>query len=100
MSYAEWVKLQPFFSGYLLSKINPLRILPAFFIGKFISDALMVHTGKYVAENIDNILHGFLSWQAIVGSIVGIALLFLILFINWRILIQKKKFNLNFRIWK
>jgi membrane protein DedA with SNARE-associated domain len=90
----------PLFTVAGISKINPLRILPAFFAGKFLSDALMVYAGKYAAENIDNLVHGVLSWQGILSSVAGIILLFIILFINWRILIQNKKVRFNFTIWK
>jgi len=83
-----------------LAKIHPIRIIPAFLAGKFISDSIMVFAGKYAAVNIDNILKGFYSTKALIGSIGGIAFLFIILFIDWRILIQKKKFKLSFSIWK
>ncbi|MFL5786418.1 MAG: hypothetical protein ACJ748_00065 [Flavisolibacter sp.] len=90
----------PLFTVAGLSKINPLRIIPAFIAGKFISDALMVSAGEFAAENIDDILQGFFTWKGILGSAAGIVILFLLLFINWRILIQEKKVRLNFTIWK
>ncbi len=94
------VPSSPLFTVAGLAKINPIRIIPAFFAGKFISDAIMVYAGEYAAVNIDNILKGFFSIKALVGSIGGLGLLFLILFIDWRILIQQKKLKLSFSIWK
>jgi len=60
----------------------------------------MVNAGKYAAVNIDNILKGFFSINALMASIGGVSLLFFILFIDWRILLQNKRFKLNFSIWK
>ena len=90
----------PLFTVIGLSKVNPLRVIPAFFIGKFISDALMVHAGKFAVENIKGMIHGMLSWKTLTGTILGIVLILVILFIDWRSLLQKKKFRLSFSIWK
>jgi membrane protein YqaA with SNARE-associated domain len=94
------VPSSPLFTVAGLAKIHPIRIIPAFFAGKFISDAIMVNAGKYAAVNIDNILKGFFSIKALMASIGGVSLLFFILFIDWRILLQHKRFKLNFSIWK
>jgi membrane protein YqaA with SNARE-associated domain len=94
------VPSSPLFTVAGLAKIHPIRIIPAFFAGKFISDAIMVNAGKYAAVNIDNILKGFFSVKALMASIGGVSLLFFILFIDWRILLQHKRFKLNFSIWK
>jgi membrane protein YqaA with SNARE-associated domain len=94
------VPSSPLFTVAGLAKIHPIRIIPAFFAGKFISDAIMVNAGKYAAVNIDNILKGFFSIKALMASLGGVSLLFFILFIDWRILLQHKRFKLNFSIWK
>ena len=94
------VPSSPLFTVAGLAKIHPIRIIPAFLAGKFISDAIMVNAGKYAAVNIDNILKGFFSIKALMASIGGVSLLFFILFIDWRILLQNKRFKLNFSIWK
>lgn len=90
----------PLFTVVGLSKMNPLRVIIAFFTGKFLSDALMVYAGKFAAENIDSLINGLLSWRTISGVVLGIILVFIILFIDWRTLLQKKKFRLSFNIWK
>jgi hypothetical protein len=46
--------------------------MPAFFVGKFISDAVMVFTGDYVATNISSMAQGFLNWQSLLGTALGI----------------------------
>ncbi len=90
----------PLFVAAGMSKTKALHIIPAFFVGKFTSDALLVHFGKYGAENTDKILHSALSWQSFSSLTVGLLLISALLFIDWRSLIQNKKFQLNFRIWK
>jgi membrane protein YqaA with SNARE-associated domain len=90
----------PLFLAGGMAKIKPLHIIPAFFIGKFTSDTIVVNFGKYTSENTQNIIDGILSWETITSLILGITFLFFILFIDWRSLIQKNKFQMNFRIWK
>ncbi len=89
----------PLFLAGGMAKIKPLYIIPAFFIGKFTSDTIVVNLGKYTSENTQNILDGILSWETITSLSVGILFIFIVLFIDWRSLIQKNKFQLNFRIW-
>jgi membrane protein YqaA with SNARE-associated domain len=90
----------PLFVAGGMAKINALYIIPAFFVGKFTSDTITVHLGKYASEHANNILEGALSWKSIASFMVGLLLLCALLFIDWRSLIQKKTFQLNFKIWK
>ena len=90
----------PLFTAASIAKIKPLHIIPAFFAGKFISDMVMVFSGDYAAKNIQNIAAGFLSWQGITGTLSGIIIICAFLFINWRKLLEHKKFSLSFNIWK
>ena len=90
----------PLFVAAGIAKIKPAYIIPAFFIGKFISDTVLVHLGKYGTENAESILLGAISWESISSLAFGLLFISALLFIDWRSLIQKKKFMLNFRIWK
>ncbi len=90
----------PLFLGAGISKINAIYIIPAFLIGKFISDAILVHAGKYASENTQAIIDDLFSWKSVIGFALGLVMLFGLLFIDWRFLIQKKKLVLNFKIWK
>ena len=94
------VPTTPLFTAIRMARMSPLTVVPAFFIGKFASDALMVHAGKFAAENIELLVKGLLSWKTILGTSVGLLLLFVFLFIDWRMLLEHKKFRLSFRIWK
>lgn len=90
----------PLFLAGGMAKIKPIYIIPAFFIGKFTSDAITVHIGKFAAENVTNILKSAFSFNTIASLTIGILLVCGLVFIDWRTLIQKKKFQLNFRVWK
>lgn len=89
----------PLFLGAGISKMKIKYIIPAFFVGKFTSDTVALYLGKYASENTQIIVDNLFSWQSILSLIVGFILLFCLFFINWRILIQTKKFELNFKIW-
>jgi alkylhydroperoxidase/carboxymuconolactone decarboxylase family protein YurZ len=42
--------------------LNAINTFQIFFVGKFTSDAITVHMGKYVSENAESIIEGGLSW--------------------------------------
>lgn len=88
----------PLFLAAGMAKIKPLYIIPAFFIGKFTSDSITVHLGKYASEHAKNIMEQALSWKSITSLVVGVLLVCALFFIDWRSLIQKKKFQLKFKI--
>ena len=90
----------PLFLGAGISKIPAIYIIPGFLIGKFTSDALALHAGKYASENTQSIIDNILSWQSIASLLLGLLLIFALLFIDWRALIQTKKFVLDFKIFK
>lgn len=90
----------PLFLAAGMAKLKPWHILPGFIVGKLISDMIAVLTGKYAAENTQGLLRGMVSWKSIAGFVVGLLLVFVFVFVDWRTLIQKKKFALKFKIWK
>lgn len=90
----------PLFVAAGMANLRPLYIIPAFFVGKFTSDTILVHLGKYGTENTEKMLQGAFSWQSFISMAIGLLMISALLFIDWRSLIQKKEFQLNFRIWK
>lgn len=90
----------PLFLAGGMARIKPIQIIPAFFVGKFISDSIAVHLGKFASKNFDGIINASLSWKSITGLVVGLILICALLFIDWFSLLEKKKFKLNFKIWK
>ena len=90
----------PLFTAAGIARIKILYLIPSFFAGKFISDSIMVLAGDYAARNVDHITQGLLSWQNIAGAILGLVVICIFLFIDWRKLLEEKKFSLHFNIWK
>lgn len=90
----------PLFLAAGMAKLKPIYIIPAFFVGKMVSDISAVLLGKYASENTADLLHGALSWKSITGLVLGLLLIFALLFIDWRTLIQKKKLTFKFKILK
>lgn len=90
----------PLFLAGGMARLKPIQIIPAFFVGKFISDAVAVHLGNFAANNVQELINTSLSWKSISSLILGILLIAALLFIDWFALLEKKKLVLNFKIWK
>jgi len=90
----------PIFLAGGMARINAIYIIPAFFVGKFTSDAITVHLGKYATENIENIINKGLSWPSLVSLLLGLVFLSVIVFVDWRLLLVKKKLVLNFQVFR
>ena len=90
----------PLFVAGGIARFKPIHIIPAFFIGKFTSDATAVSMGKYASANIGQMKSHLVSWQSIAGLSASVLLLLALLFIDWRSLIQQKKLRLKFGIFK
>lgn len=90
----------PIFTAAGMARIPSIRIIPAFFVGKFVSDMVMVMAGDYVVQNSRSIFEGLLTWQSILTILPGLLIIAGPLFIDWRVLLEEKKFRLNFHIWK
>jgi len=90
----------PLFLAGGMARLKPIQIIPAFFVGKFISDAIAVHLGKFASENVNDMISASLSWKSIGSMVLGVSLICALLFIDWFALLEKKKFVLNFKIWK
>jgi len=88
------------FTAAGVAKVKPSHTLPPFFCGKFLSDAVMIFTGLYAAANFKGLVDGTYSPKGIAALVLGCAVLAGFLFLDWRALLQRKKFTFNFRIWK
>ena len=90
----------PLFLAAGMARIRPRYIIPAFFVGKLSSDSVAVAMGKYASQNLGSLRSTALSWQSIAGLAASLLLLLALLFIDWRGLIQQRKFTLVFNIFK
>jgi len=88
------------FTAAALAKVKAGRTVPPFFVGKFISDAVMLFTGSFAVLNLEDIVHGTFSAKGIITIVITLVVTGGFLFVDWRILLQKKKFKFNFAIWK
>jgi membrane protein DedA with SNARE-associated domain len=90
----------PLFIAGGMARMKTAYIIPPFVIGKFTSDAAAVLLGDYAARNIDTLLKGIISWESVTGLMIGLAMIFALLYIDWRTLLQDRKLRLKFQIWK
>ena len=88
------------FSAAGLARIKPVQILPPFFVGKFVSDAVMLFTGRYAIHNSVDLVSGTFSSKGIATMVAGLVVVAAFLFLDWRVLLEAKKLRLNFNIWK
>lgn len=88
------------FSAAGLARIKPVQILPPFFVGKFISDAVMLFSGRYAITNSVDLVYGAFSWKGLITIVTGVVILAAFLFVDWRRLLEEKQLRLEFRIWK
>jgi uncharacterized membrane protein YdjX (TVP38/TMEM64 family) len=89
----------PLFLAGGMAKLKPIQIIPAFFVGKFISDVVAVHLGLFASKNVQELISASLSWKSIISLVLGMLLIGALLFVDWFTLLEKKKLVLNFKIW-
>jgi membrane protein YqaA with SNARE-associated domain len=86
------------FTAVGIARVKPWYILPPFFVGRLITDSVMVYTGKYAADNFSAWLHSQMSWQSVLIIIAGLLVIGAFLFIDWRSLLEKRKLRLHFKV--
>jgi len=88
------------FTAAGMTKVDPLHVVPPFFVGKFISDAAMIAAGRYAAADVTDLLHGVFSLKAMIIGALTLIVTAAFLFIDWHSLLVKKKLAFNFQIWR
>jgi membrane protein YqaA with SNARE-associated domain len=88
------------FTAAGMTKINPLHVVPPFFVGKFISDAAMIAAGRYAAADVTDLLHGIFNAKSVIIGAITVIVTAGFLFIDWHSLLVKKKLAFNFKIWR
>lgn len=88
------------FTAAGMSKVPVWHLIPPFFVGKFISDAMMIKAGEYAAGSLKDMLHGVFSTKNIIISVVTIVVTAAFMFIDWYALIVKKTLKFNFKVLK
>lgn len=90
----------PLFSAGGLAKVSPLHILPPFFVGKFISDAVMLFTGRSAFTSLADLVKGTYSAKGVFVAGVSLLVICAFLFLDWRQLIERRRLRFNVHIWK
>lgn len=90
----------PFFVAVGMAKIPPMHIIPIFFVGKLIADAVAVLIAQQAVGSMEALVGGLGSWKSIAGLVVGGLLLLALLFFDWRTLLQRHRLRLKFNIWR
>ncbi len=90
----------PLFIASGMARLKPLFIIIPFLIGKFTSDLVVVVLGKYATENTQSILQGLITWKSVTGLALGLILIFILIFIDWKMLLLNKRFVLRFNVFK
>src|SRR5436190_6688840 len=88
------------FTAVATARINPWRILPPFFVGRLITDGVLVFSGKYTSANLLQLLHGQASWKTLLTVLAGLFVIGAFLFVDWRCLLEKRKIRFRFKILK
>ena len=88
------------FTAVAAARVTPWHILPPFFLGRLITDGVLVFSGKYASANLSGLLHGQASWKTVIILVAGLIVIGAFLFIDWRRLLEKRKIRFNFKILK
>ncbi len=90
----------PLFSAAGLARIPALQVIPPFFVGKFISDAVMLFTGREAFASVAEIFHGTFSAKGIITAVLSVVVILAFLFLDWRALLEHRRARFNPHVWK
>jgi hypothetical protein len=88
------------FTAVATARVKAWHILPPFFVGRLITDGVMVFSGKYATANISDLFRGQFSWKTVLILVAGLVIIGGFLFIDWRSLLERKKLHFRFKILK
>src|SRR6267143_4358999 len=88
------------FTAVAAARINPWHVLPPFFVGRLITDGVLVFSGKYATANLSELLHGQASWKTLITLVAGLIVIGGVIFVVWRSLLAQRKIRFNFKILK
>lgn len=88
------------FTAVAAARVKPWHILPPFFVGRLITDGVMVFSGKYATASVSDLFRGQFSWKSVLILAAGLVVIGGFLFIDWRNLLEKRKLRFKFKILK
>jgi membrane protein YqaA with SNARE-associated domain len=86
------------FTAVAMARIRAWHILAPFFLGRLITDGVLVFSGKYASANLGDLIHGQANWKTLVTLVAGLAVIGIFVFIDWRQLLENKKLRFRFNI--
>ena len=90
----------PLFITAGIARLKPYYIIPAFIVGKTVSDSIAVMMGNYAVNNKEDLFSNIFSLESIGALLVFLLLIFALIFIDWRTWIIHRKIQLRFKVWK
>jgi membrane protein YqaA with SNARE-associated domain len=88
------------FTAAGVARIKAWQIIPPFFLGKLVSDGVLILSGRYAAGNAADLASGTFSPKSIITAVIGLVVVGALMFVDWRVLLEKKTVKFNFGIWK
>jgi len=88
------------FTAVAMGRTKPWHILIPFFLGRLITDGVLVFSGKYASANLSGLLHGEANWKSVITLVIGLLVIAAFLFVDWRQLLEHKKLRFRFKILK
>jgi membrane protein YqaA with SNARE-associated domain len=88
------------FTAVAMARTEPWHILAPFFLGRLITDGVLVFSGKYASANLVDLLHGEANWKTVLILVAGLLIISLFLFIDWRQLLEHRQLRFRFKILK
>jgi len=90
----------PLFVAAGMARLHPVHIFPGFILGKLISDTAAVLLAKGALSSTDDLVDGMFSAKSLAGLVLGLLLLFALVFFDWRSLLQRHQLRVKFNVWK
>jgi membrane protein YqaA with SNARE-associated domain len=88
------------FTAAGLARVKMIVVIPPFFLGNLIGDAVLLVSGKYAAHSISDIFKRSFTPKDILIMALGVLVIVLFLVVDWRQLLMKKQVKLKWRFWK
>ena len=88
------------FTAVAMARTKPWHILIPFFLGRLITDGVLVFSGKYASANLSGLLHGEANSKTVITLVIGLLVIAAFLFVDWRQLLEHRKLRFRFKILK
>lgn len=88
------------FTAAGLAKLKRWLIIPPFFVGNLIGDALLLLSGKYAIEHFNDFYKDSFSLKNVLIMVFGLTFMLIFLFIDWYKLLEKKEIRFKWKFWQ